>query len=160
MASAAQVAKRRHSVGELWLVGTPVGHIATTLEVSPRTVDSDIRAIKDALRAERQADLEARRDRSVAVLRKVQRSAWVTVARTRDEASIRVGALNTIMRAEHEIARLEGTLDADISINQNMTLTLADQEQEFNQVQEVIAQALMAFPEARIAVASALAKMP
>jgi hypothetical protein len=159
MATTAPVAKRRYQVGELWLRGLPAHRIARLLHTSDRTIHRDIEAIRADLEAGRTTDLEKQRDRSIAALRAVQVSAWSLYERLRDDSSSKVGALNTIVHCEHEIARISGVLEADVSINQTTTVTLAAQEEEFERIQETIAEALMPYQEARIAVAAALAKL-
>jgi hypothetical protein len=159
MAESAVVAKRRQNVADLWLRGMPVLRIAKTLQVPHRTVRSDILALRKELALERVTDLEACRDRSVAVFRKAQQEAWLLFARLDNASSSKLGALNTIVAVETTIARLEGTLGPNVSINQTTNVNLAAQEEEFERIQETIAQALMPYTDARIAVAAALANL-
>jgi hypothetical protein len=158
MSSSSEVAERRHKVAELWLRGVPVSRIAVAVEAPVRTVRTDIEMVRTQLQQERQAELEVRRDRSVAVLRKVQQEAWALFHRIDDISTSKIGALNTISSAEERIARLEGTLGPNVAINQTTNVNMVTQE-EWQRMQEVIAQALMAHPQARIDVAAALAQM-
>ncbi len=158
MASSAEVAKRRHQVGELWVRGVPTLRIATTLAVPERTIRADIDVVRDQLQRDRLAELEARRDRSVAVFRRVQTEAWTLFSRCADNSTNKTGALNSIISAEERIAKLEGTLGADIKIDSTTNVTLLTNE-EWQRIQQTIACALMPYQEARIAVATALAKM-
>jgi len=59
---------------------------------------------------------------------------------------------------EEKIAKLEGTLGADVNVNQTTNVNVVTQE-DWQRIQETIAAALMPFTDARIAVASALAQM-
>ena len=158
MSSSAEVAKRRQAVGDLWVRGVPVHRIASTLKTPDRTIRSDVEVIRAQLQQDRIAELEARRDRSVAVLRKVQQEAWGLFARLEDASSSKVGALNTVVSTEEKIAKLEGTLGADVNVNQTTNVNVVTQE-DWQRIQETIAAALMPFSDARIAVASALAQM-
>ena len=157
MASSAEVAKRRHQVGELWLSGVPVHRIATMLSAPDRTIRGDVEAIRAQLQDDRIAELERRRDRSVAVLRKVQREAWALYVRQDDASSSKIGALNTISATEERIAKLEGTWGADVDVNVNTTNVVLPAP--WQDIELAIRQALAPYPDAKIAVAGALASM-
>jgi hypothetical protein len=149
---------RRQAVTDLWVRNTPVRRIATMLGVPHRTVRSDIAVLRKELEKGRVVDIEARRDRTLAELRAVLLECWSRLARTKDVSNNVSGLLNTIVTTEKLIAQLEGTLSTGMQITQTTTVQGMPPE-EWQRIQETIAAALMPFSEARVAVASALARM-
>lgn len=144
---------RRRDVSDLWLQGMPVLRIAATLNIPQRTCRRDVAAVRAQIAAEQKEDLEARRDRAVSVLRKVQLAAWETYHTAQDKSLNKIGALNTIISAEKDIARLLGISGPDIA--QNVTLTMLSSP-EWQQVTATLLSALLPFPQARAAASDAL----
>lgn len=153
----ASVEERRQAVGELYWRNVPVYRISTMLKVPRRTIRGDIDILKKELAAERVADIEARRDRTLAELRTVLSECWSRLARLKDFSNNVSGILNTIVATEKLIAQLEGTLDSSTKITQNVHTGMSNEEWEA--VQTKIVSALASYPAAQLAVAEALAPM-
>lgn len=156
MVGQGDIEARRHEVGRRWLQGQSLRSIAAELRISLSAVQRDVTAIREELRHHRESDLEASRARSVAVLREVQRQAWQRLGRLKDASTNVPGLLNTIMNAEQLIAKVEGTLTPDI---QNRTTVNVLALPEWQATRAAILMALARYPEARIAVADALAQL-
>lgn len=144
---------RRREVSDLWLQGMPVLRIAATLNIPQRTCRKDVAVVRAQLAAEQKEDLEARRDRAVSVLRKVQLAAWETYHELPAKALNKISALNAIVSAEKDIARLLGISGPDIA--QNVSLNMLASA-EWQQVTATLLSALLPYPEAREAASDAL----
>lgn len=156
MTSSAEIAARRQTVGELWLRGVPTERIASQLKKPVRTIRGDIASVRLSLEADRIDSLQARRDRSIAVLHRVQQNAWTLYARLDDASSSKIGALNTIKDCEEKIARLEGTWQPDVHTTTTVNL-LADPD--WIATRSALMAALAPFVEARVAVSAALSQL-
>lgn len=154
--STAEVQTRRREVAALWLRGVPPATIAEQLQTPEGTVKHDLKAIRDALAEANRAHLEANRDRSIAVLREVQAVAWQTIARLGDASMNKVGALNTIIAAEEKIARMQGTLTPDVQQQTTINVLAVP---EWQAARSALLAALGPYPEAKLAVADALARL-
>ena len=156
--ASAKVRERRSKVAELWLASASTLSIAKTLQVAERTVRQDIQVIRTELDKDRLAELEDRRVRSIAVLRRTQHAAWTTYNRVKPESVNATGALNVIHACEQSIAKLEGTWNADIQVNQTTNVGIISAD-HWHKIQLVISSALLNYPDARVKVAEALASL-
>jgi hypothetical protein len=154
---AADVRARHERVAALWLKGVPTSAIAGALKLPLRTVQRDLKVVQAELEQANRAHLEVKRARSVAVLRQVQREAWSLFAKLDDAATGKIGALNSIISAESQIARLEGTVTGD-HINTQQTINLWGAP-EWVRVRSALLAALAPYVEARVAVADAMAAL-
>lgn len=153
--ASAKVRERRSKVAELWLASTSTLAIAKTLQVPESTIRNDIRVIRTELDKGRIAELEERRERSIAVLRRTQHAAWTTYSRVQPNSVNAIGALNVVHACEQSIAKLEGTWNADIQINQTTNVGIISTDQ-WHKIQTVISSSLLEYPDARVKVAEAL----
>lgn len=148
------VADRRRKVANLWLEGTAQSAIARLLDTPLRTIGRDLEVIRAELRAAHHAELEDARARSLAVLRLVQQEAWALFRRLPDTSTNRASALSTILAAEQQISKIEGTSGPEVALQQTTVNVLASSE--WQQSVALLLRALEAYPEARVAAAAAL----
>ena len=96
---------------ERWDIEGKSAHwIGTQLGVAHTTVLDDLKRITELRReAVSGPEAETRRQRSVAVHRRVQVVAWDTISELPANARNKSELLNTVIRAEVEISKLEGT---------------------------------------------------
>ena len=153
----AEIAHRRNQVAELWLRGVPTAAIARKLETPETTIRRDLAAIRDELATAHHAELEHARARSLAVLRTVQREAWVAFAEAKANANAKPGYLNAILSAEQLVAKIEGIVQPDVSGAQTTVNILA--AGEWQSARSALLAALAPYPEARVRAAEALAQL-
>lgn len=153
----APVAQRRQRAADLWLRGVPTAQIAVALQVSEASIRRDLTAIKAELLDAHHAGLEAARARSLAVLRTVQAAAWTafTKASASPASPAGPGYLNAILAAETQIGKIEGITQPDITNQTVNVLALS----EWTAMRSALLAALQGHPEARLAVAQALAQI-
>ena len=104
-----RVEQRRIQVYSLWVRGESIHSICHQLGHAYPTVRSDIDIVTTFLRSVRNSDTKGAQDRSIAHLRALQSKCYTMMD---DIAHIRqVGVLlNTIVRCEEQIAKIEGLI--------------------------------------------------
>ena len=103
------VEQRRTQVYSLWIRGFPLYQICRELGHAAPTVKRDIEAIQLSLQTIRNIDVRQASDRSIAHLREIQMMCHQMVANPANVKQISA-LLNTIVRCEEQVARIEGLI--------------------------------------------------
>jgi hypothetical protein len=121
----AALEKRRKGVRELWLRSQTISNIARTLKCSQRTVRRDLLLIRHQLQMERLPTLADDLNRAVGVHRVIQEEAWVLFSKLDDHAHNKVACLETIVKSELAISKLQGT-EAPDAVNSRVLADLQE----------------------------------
>ena len=104
-----RVEQRRIQVYTMWVRGYPIHLICRELGHDYATVRRDIEIIQAFLRVVKRKDMDEAADRSIAHLREVQGQCYTLMARPENLKQLSA-LLNTIVRCEEQIARIEGII--------------------------------------------------
>ena len=103
------VLKRLPQVEDLHLMGYPNTRIAEAMKVSEGTIRLDLKRIAVLWRERAGDSIEEKKNRSVAVYRRVQRAAWQEFQGVKDTSLNKSAYLNTIKASEDSIGKVLGT---------------------------------------------------
>jgi hypothetical protein len=117
--------RRRENVRELWLRGYSLAAIARSEKCSVRTIKRDLVHVRHALQLERLPTLQDDLNRAIQVQRTIQSEAWLLFHKLDEHAHNKVACLDTIVKSEMFIAKLQGT-EAPEAVNSRVLADLQE----------------------------------